>query len=125
MKLGINDANQEFFDAPLTDWLKKNCGSCDTLMHPWIPWKSVFPQAVWLIWLRQNSFIFQTGRIDANIHVHCIKKRVEFFVIVPRNTNKPPRTQIQVKWSKPNPGWVKLNTNRAVLGTLKATTENV
>ena len=58
MKLGINDANQEFFDAPLTDWLKKNCGSCDTLVHPQIPWKSVFPQAIWLILLHQNSFIF-------------------------------------------------------------------
>lgn len=36
-KLGINDANQEFFGAPLVDWLKNYCESCDSLLQPQIP----------------------------------------------------------------------------------------
>ena len=31
-KLGINDANQEFFLYPLAEWLKKNCRSFDTFV---------------------------------------------------------------------------------------------
>ena len=48
--------------------------------------------------------------------MQCIKKGVEFYVVVPDTSNKPPITQIQVKWTKPNPGWVKLNTDGAVGG---------
>nr|POF20642.1 hypothetical protein CFP56_51465 [Quercus suber] len=44
------------------------------------------------------------------IHM-CIKKGIEFYAIVPNFSIKPPRTQIQVKWLKPNPGWVKLNSD--------------
>nr|POE52758.1 putative ribonuclease h protein [Quercus suber] len=48
----------------------------------------------------------------------CIKKGTEFYAIVPNFSNKPPRTQIQVKWLKPNPGWVKLNSDGVVGGAL-------
>lgn len=48
--------------------------------------------------------------------MECIKKGVEFYANVPGNTCKPPRTQIQVKCMKPNPDWVKLNTDGAVFG---------
>lgn len=48
--------------------------------------------------------------------MQCIKKGVEFYAIVPGNSSKPPRSQIQVKWTTPNPGYVKLNTDRAICG---------
>ena len=35
----------------------------------------------------------------------------EFYAIVPNEPNKPCRVQIQVKWTKPPTGWVKLNTD--------------
>lgn len=104
---------------PLAELLKKNCGSSDTFVQPRIPWKFIFPQAVWQIWLHRNNFIFKTGRINDSIHVQCIKKGVEFYAIIPGNTIKPPRTQIQVNWTKPNPSWVKLNTDGAIFGEPK------
>ena len=49
----------------------------------------------------------------------CIKKSAEFFAIVPNIPNKPNRIQVQVKWSKPQPGWVKLNTDSSMFGDPK------
>ena len=77
------------------------------------------PKAIWLIWLQRNKFIFQFGRIDPNTYSHCIKKEAEFFAIVPDNSNKPNRTQVQVKWKKPIPNWVKLNKEESIFGKPK------
>ena len=46
----------------------------------------------------------------------CLKKGVEFYAIVPNEPNKPCRVQIQVKWTKPPTGWVKLNTDGTMYG---------
>ena len=44
--LGIDDARQDFFEAPLVEWLKNSCESHDSLLQPHIPQKFEFPQAV-------------------------------------------------------------------------------
>ena len=44
------------------------------------------------------------------------KRGAEFFAIVPENSKKPSRMQIQVKWIKPGQGWIKPNTDGAVFG---------
>ena len=46
----------------------------------------------------------------------CIKKGVEYSAIVPNEPKKLCRVQIQVKWTKPPIGWVKLNTNGTMYG---------
>ena len=114
--LGINDTNQDFFNSSLAEWLKKNCESSPFFARPRIPWSFIFPQAVWLIWLHQNNYVFRTKRIQESIHLQCIKKGAEYYAVALDLSNKPPRTQIQVKWIKPNPGWVKLNTDGVVSG---------
>ena len=38
---------------------------------------------------------------------------------MPNNPSKPSRIQVHVKWSKPHPGWVKLNTDGSVFGDPK------
>ena len=62
-------------------------------------------------------------------HSHYIKKGVGFYIIVANNTNKPPRTQTQVKWNKPLSGWVKLNIdiykNKKVMKSSKLVGEAV
>lgn len=78
-----------------------------------------FPQAIWMIWRHWNRFIFQFGRTDPNIHSHCIKKGAGFFVILPDNSSKPSRIQVQVSWKKTIPGWVKLNTDGSIIGILR------
>ena len=117
--LGIDDARQDFFSTPLVEWLKNNYESHESLLQPCIPWKFVFSQAVRLIWLHRNRFIFQTWRKEPNIHAQSIKKIAKFFALVPDCSNKLPRVQIQISWKKPRTGQVKLNTNGVVFRNLK------
>ena len=69
----------------------------------WRGWKGIvkilFPQDIWLIWLNINKFLFQIEKAKNNIHSHFIKKGAEFYAIVASSFNKPPRTQVQVKWN--------------------------
>lgn len=46
----------------------------------------------------------------------CLKKGMEFYAIVPNGPNKPSKVQVQVKWTKPLRGWMKLNTDGTMYG---------
>ena len=56
--------------------------------------------------------------VTRNIQDLCIKKSTKFFAIVDDKPNKNPRTNIQVKWTKPPMGWLKLNTDGSNVGNL-------
>ena len=79
----------------------------------------MFPQTLWNIWLQRNKAIFQERNVERGLSALCIKKSAEFFAIVPNIPNKPNRIQVQVKWSKPQPEWVKLNMDGFVFGDPK------
>ena len=87
--------------------------------RPHIPWKILFPQTLWNIWLQWNKAIFQDRNVERGLSAHCIKKSVEFYAIMPNNPTKPSRILVHVKWSKPHPGWVKLNMDGSVFGDPK------
>nr|POE48311.1 putative ribonuclease h protein [Quercus suber] len=116
--LGIEEGNLEFFRPNLDAWLKINCGINSMYPRPRMPWKILFPQVVWTLWLHRNKAIFQTGKIEVGTSACCVKKGMEFYAIVPNGPNKPRRTQIQVRWLKPPPRWTKLNTDGSVFGNL-------
>nr|POE76510.1 putative ribonuclease h protein [Quercus suber] len=110
--------NLEFFRPNLDAWLKINCGINSMYPRPRMPWKILFPQVVWTLWLHWNKAIFQTGKIEVGTSACCVKKGVEFYAIVPNGPNKPRQTQIQVRWLKLPLGWTKLNTDGFVFGNL-------
>ena len=114
--LGFEENNQDFFGLNLEEWLKKFCGTSIIYPRPRVPWKILFPQAIWTIWLHRNKAIFQTGRVEEGTSTLCLKKGVEFYAIVPNEPNKPSRVQVQVKWTKRPRGWVKLNTGGTMYG---------
>ena len=62
--LGIKEGNLEFFGLNLDAWLKNNCGMTSMYPRPHVPWKILFPQAVWMLWLHRNKAIFQIGKIE-------------------------------------------------------------
>ena len=115
--LGIEEGNLEFFGLNLVAWLKTNCGMTSMFPRPCMPWKILFPQVVWMLWLYRNKAIFQTEKIEVGTNACYIKKGVEFYAIVPNGPNKPRRTQIQVRWLKPPPRWTKLNIDGFVFGS--------
>ncbi|KAL0014884.1 hypothetical protein SO802_001953 [Lithocarpus litseifolius] len=92
-KLGISSTNQEFYNLPIPEWLKSNCSSAQV--------------------------IFYDGSFNPKFAGHCLKKGVEFFAIVPENPNKLRRVLARVCWTKPQEGWVKLNSDGSVLGNSK------
>ena len=115
--LGIEEGNLEFFGPNLDAWLKTNCGRTSMYLRPHLPWKILFPQVVWTLWLYRNKAIFQTKKIEVGTSACCIKKEVEFYAIVPNGPNKPRQMQVQVRWLKPPSGWTKLNIDGSVLGS--------
>ena len=54
--------------------------------------------------------------MEEGISALCLKKGVEFYAVVPNGPNKPSRVQVQVKWTKPSKGWVRLNTDGTMYG---------
>ena len=63
--------------------------------------------------------IFYNGSFDLKVASYCVKKCVEFFAIVPENPKKPRRVLARVSWTKPQEGWVKLNSDGSVVGNSK------
>ena len=119
-ELGISSTNNAFYDLPLLDWMKSNCSLDQSYSRPHIPWKMLFPQALWLIWLQRNKVIFCDGSFDPNVAGHhYVRKGAEFFAIVLENPKKPRKVLAQVTWIKPQVGWVKLNSDGSVLGNPK------
>ena len=43
IELSISSKNQEFYNLPLSEWLKSNCCSVQIFSWPRIPWKMLFP----------------------------------------------------------------------------------
>ena len=119
IELSISSKNQEFYNLALSEWLKSNCSSTQFYSRPRIPWKMLFPQALWLIWLQRNKVIFCDGSFNLKVVGHCVKKGVEFCAIVLEKPKKPRRVLARVSWTKPQEGWVKLNLDGSVLGNSK------
>ena len=69
MKLGINDADKEFYNTPHAEWMRKNCESSISFAQYRIPWSFIFPQAVWIIWLHHNNYVFRNKRINESVHL--------------------------------------------------------
>ena len=100
-ELGISSTSQEFYNLPLPEWLKSNCSLAQFYSRPRIPWKMLFPQALWLIWLQRNKVIFCNGSFDPKVASYYVKKGAEFFAIVLENPKKPRRVLARVSWTKP------------------------
>ena len=98
---------------------QRNTTAQQFVHRPYIPWKILFPQTLWNIWLQWNKAIFQDRNVERGLSALCSKKSVEFYAIMPNNPSKSSRIQVHVKWSKPHPGWVKLNTDGLVFGDPK------
>ena len=63
--------------------------------------------------------IFYDGSFDPKVASQCVKKGVEFCAIVLENPNKSRRVLARVSWTKPQEGWVKLNSDGSVVGNSK------
>ena len=47
-----------FYGVPLVDWLKINSRSTRISAISEMKWGTIFPVAVWILWLHRNSIVF-------------------------------------------------------------------
>jgi hypothetical protein len=113
LKLGIPSSITIFFTTSFSCWLENNCTSAAHSLQHCLPWKILFPFAIWQLWLHRNQFLFSRGTIDTTFLHRCVTKGAEFAAIVSNQLLRPSRIPKRIKWMKPDAGWVKLNTNGA------------
>lgn len=84
-----------------------------------IPWKILFPMALWQLWLHKNNFVFRTGTVDHKLRRKCSQYNIEFYSIGLEAKIKQSKTIVPVGWEKPPRGWMKLNSDGLVLRNLR------
>lgn len=109
-KLHVPPALIGSFNCNLHDWLRVNCQSKES--HPsTIPWKFLFPFAVWNLWKHRNRVIFENTTLQPNLHRQWVSQALEYFFYVGKIKMQQSKVAIPVKWNKPPPGWYKLSTD--------------
>lgn len=57
-RLGIPQSKKATFRAPFSEWIRANCLGYEKHSLN-IPWKFIFPQAMWLLWKQRNTGVFK------------------------------------------------------------------
>ena len=55
----------------VNDWLQVNCLS-KAMHQSSVPWRYVFPFAIWELWKHRNKFSFENTPLNINLHKPCI-----------------------------------------------------
>ena len=112
-QLGIQAVNSTFFTQDIGEWLVTNGSRRKGQVAKDPPWDIMFLFAIWLIWNQRNHVVFKNNSPNPRITKEIARQATEFFHCA--NQFKNPKIMItrQVHWEKPDPGWMKLNTNGA------------
>ena len=112
-QLGVNASNFDFWHYNLIDWLSLIARSNDKLHDTGLPWKMVFPFAIWNIWKSRNAFIFNGKARSPKLVVDIVYQAKEYLhcVAAPRLGNC--RIARYIRRERPEQGWKKLNMDGA------------
>ena len=115
-QLGVNASNFDFWHNNLIDWLSLITRSNVKMHDTDLPWKVVFPFAIWNIWKSRNAFIFNGKARSPNLVVDVVYQAWEFLhcVATPRLGNH--KITRCIRWERPEQGWKKLNTDGTCMG---------
>lgn len=85
-------------------------------MNP--PWKTLFSFAVWNIWKSRNNFVFQRKRLNQQLQVEILNQTAKFVHCIASPKLMTRRCVKRIRWEKPLVGWMKLNTDGSMFGSL-------
>ena len=81
-KLGVKVGDQVFWESNLQTWINYNGSQSKVVTPANMPWRVVFPFAVWLIWKSRNHSVFRGKNMSPNFaadvlkhvtkYVHCV-----------------------------------------------------
>jgi len=114
--IGISSGRNTFFSQNLHTWLAENCTVERGYARCAIPWKVLFPFAVWLIWNNRNQVVFKSKNSNLNLAKDTIQRAREYFYCAFCPKVAATRIMKQIRWERPTRGWVKLNTDGSSLG---------
>ena len=114
--LGLLPSNQVFWRADLQEWLVYSGNSNLNGTAGNLPWKMLFPFALWNLWKSRNGSVFRGKNLYPDLAKEVVNQVREFmyYALTPRDLTR--RTIKGVKWEKSQVGWVKLNTDGASKG---------
>ena len=115
-QLGVHDVDNFFFERDIQEWLKVNSTNNKLTGQLHIPWSILFLFAVWLIWKCRNHMVFRSLGPNPHLAKEIVQRAFEYnFCAAPA---KEPIVKIvrPIRWSKPEAGWLKLNTDGSSLG---------
>ena len=94
---------------------KVNCGCGTVWVEPSL-WKTFFPFVVWSLRLHKNKIVFKSSCPNHDPLKEVQAVATEFLFCAARIIIGKRKHSINVRWSKSDLGWYKLNTNGSSLG---------
>ena len=65
----------------INDWLRVNYLS-KAIHHSSMPWRYVFPFAIWELWKHRNKVAFKNTPLNLSLHRPCISQAMEYYYCV-------------------------------------------
>ncbi|CAL1402102.1 unnamed protein product [Linum trigynum] len=116
---------QAFFSADTVPWLKMNLKT-DADKHLGVEWATFFSITAWLLWKNRNDMCFKgiSATLTPPSLAHSILAKVKLWSeawnapsLLPCGKRaSAPRRVVDIAWSSPPNGWVKLNIDGASNG---------
>ena len=90
-----------FYGVPLVDWLKINSKSSRISVISEMDWGTIFPMAVWILWLHHNIIVFGKTRLQQSLLDETLARAAEVAYLVSNGNQNTIRNKIQVRWLNP------------------------
>lgn len=87
----------------------KGCFNCVDM-----EWQTLFAICCWLIWKSRNESIFSNSHRNAQTIISMSHIWTMSYLEFDNKMKVHPSTNLHSKWSPPNTGWIKLNSDGAV-----------
>ena len=76
-------------------------------------WRTILLFAIWLIWKSKNQVVFNGKPQNPRLAIEISNRAMEFSFCASNSIKPSSMVMKQVRWEKPQGGWVKLNTDGA------------